>query len=177
MPPGASQTPARRTAGYPCRRRQAQARSATGQPGEAPLFGNPGFVVAGRGRPQPARPKRSIGPEGLHRPGQVRGRTLLELADRRQRLIRQLVDRPAQPELPARRDPAAVIVAGVNDPAPRRIALAVVIDVAEFVFPGLLAEAAREQGGSNCGAAPPGEDLGPESHAPRLSPPARREAS
>src|SRR6478672_2766979 len=128
------------------------------------LFGDPGLVVAGRCRPDPARPKRSVGPECLHRAGQVRRRILLKLADGRESLLRKIVDRPAKPQLPRRRNAAAVVRAAVDHPAPPRTLLVLIVEVTSIVAADLGPEAAGKQRRSPRSPVPPGQCFRPETH-------------
>ena len=104
-------------------RRRARAPSSSGCGGLRTLI-RESRARSRRSRPAGACPLPSA-PSGRNAaivPVRLRRRLPLELADRRQRLVGQLVDRPAQPQLPVGRHPAAVVVAGVDHPAAARAA-------------------------------------------------------
>src|SRR5581483_6414137 len=130
----------------------------------ARLFGNPRLVIASGCRPDPAASESAVWAKRLHRSGEVGSRLDLELADGRQCFLGKLVDRSAEPQLPCRRNPAAVVGAVIYHPASHRPLLVLVIDVPGLVASHLVAEAASEQRRAPCRAVPPGECSRPETH-------------
>ena len=97
--PPCGRPPSSSAAAAGCRGRTQRARvqSRAVQRAYSRLFGNPRLVIAGRGGPDPAAAERTVGAERRHRAREVGGRLLLELANRRQGLPRQILDRAAKP--------------------------------------------------------------------------------
>src|SRR3546814_12765486 len=96
------------------------------------LFGRPGLIVAARRRALAAALEGAGREIRVGRTSQVRSRGLLELAHRRQDLVRMSVDLVMQPAVPFGRNTARIICALIDDPALVAL-LGAVVDVAERV--------------------------------------------
>src|SRR3546814_13424276 len=81
------------------------------------LFGRPGLIVAARRRALAAALEGAGREIRVGRTSQVRSRGLLELAHRRQDLVRMSVDLVMQPAVPFGRNTARIIGALIDDPA------------------------------------------------------------